>query len=198
MIIFLFGLPGVGKTYLGELIQKKAGACFWDGDHALTEEMKEAVDRERPFSPQMTADLSATIINKIKELQTRHPFIVVSQAMLREADRQTFQQHFPTIRFIYISCAFDVASQRIADRANFVSVSYFTKLTEAFEPHRLAAETYPTISNYGKTDEQLIEEFQAIIDKKPKLNLDPAFFNSNETPIISTPPSLLPGIIPAS
>ncbi len=170
MIVFLFGLPGVGKTYIGELLHKELGACFWDGDDALTEEMKQAVRDEKAFSKAMTAELSLTLITRINELQSSHNLIIVSQAMLRECDRQMFRDHFENIRFIYIRCDSDQVSQRIAERANFVTVSYFEKLKVAFEDHRAAAEQYPTIDNYNKTDAQLIEAFKEHLNIPREIN----------------------------
>lgn len=194
MIVFLFGLPGVGKTYIGQLLQRERGACFWDGDEALTDEMKLAVRNEQPFSRAMTAELTSTIIHKIEELQKNNGLIIVSQAMLRESDRQMFRERFDNIRFIYVHCDLDQVSQRIAQRANFVTVSYFEKLTVAFEPHRQEAETYPAIENYNKTDDQLIEAFEEILGLKQEISWEPHFFSlprmeSNEEVELSLAPS---------
>ncbi|WP_298623850.1 AAA family ATPase [uncultured Legionella sp.] len=168
MIVFLFGLPGVGKTYIGQLLQKELGACYWDADEALTEEMKLAVRNEQAFSRTMTTELASTIIEKMKLLEQNNEFIIVSQAMLRETDRHLFREQFSDLHFIYIRCERDHTSQRIAQRADFVTVSYFEKLTAAFEPHRKDAETYPIIDNYKKTDEQLIKAFNELLNIKPK------------------------------
>ena len=56
------------------------------------------------------------------------------------------------------------------------TISYFDKLTKAFEPHRQDAEAYPSIDNDHKTDEQLIRNFQNILDIKPRSSLLPNFF----------------------
>ncbi len=160
MIVFLFGLPGVGKTYIGQLMQQRLGAFFWDGDEALTREMRETVSREEAFSEAMTQALTSTLIHKIKDLQAENDFIVVSQAMLRESDRQFFRQCFDDIQFLYISCGHEQLNERIAKRADMVSVSYLEKLISAFEPYRGQAESYPDVHNDNKTDEQLINEIR--------------------------------------
>ena len=177
MIVFLFGLPGVGKTYIGRLMEQESGAYYWDGDEALTEEMKLAVRHEQPFTRQMTTELSSTIINKIKELKKNNPFIIVSQAMLRESDRQLFRAEFDDLRFIYVRCEQEQTSLRIAQRDDFVTVSYFNRLIIAFEPHRKDAESYPTIDNYEKTDEQLIKAFNQLITTPPKVGWKLDFFS---------------------
>lgn len=43
MIIFLFGLPGVGKTYVGQYLSRELDYTFWDGDDALSADMKEYI-----------------------------------------------------------------------------------------------------------------------------------------------------------
>lgn len=178
MIVFLFGLPGVGKTYLGKLLQRKLGAYYWDGDEALTTEMRLAVKNEQPFSATMTEDLSNTIIGTINTLKQSHSLIIVSQAMLLESDRQMFREHFEDISFIYIKCDLEHARQRIVQRADFVTESYFNKLVAAFEPHRTDAEAYPSIDNYNKSDEQLIREFNSILDQDLQDSWDPGFFQT--------------------
>lgn len=176
MIVFLFGLPGVGKTYIGQLMEQESGACYWDGDEALTDEMKRAVREEQPFTREMTAQLSTTIANKIKELKKNNPLIIVSQAMLRESDRQWFLAEFDDLHFIYVRCEQKQTSMRIAKRDDFVTVSYFEKLIHAFEPHRIDAESYPTIDNYKKTDEELITAFNQLINIPAKLGWQLEFF----------------------
>lgn len=177
MIVFLFGLPGVGKTYIGQLMQRELGVCYWDGDEALTEEMKRAVRNEQSFSRQMTADLTSTIINQIQTLRQTHDFVIVSQAMLREVDRQTFREQFDDIHFIYIRCEADaVITQRITQRADFVTVSYCDKLMKLFEAHRGDAEAYPSIDNNNKTDEELITAFKDALNSKLKADWEPGFF----------------------
>lgn len=176
MIVFLFGLPGVGKTYIGQLMEKELGVHYWDGDEALTDEMKLAVQNEQPFSRTMTAQLTSTLINKIKELSQEHRFVIVSQAMLRESDRKLFLEQFSDLHFIYVRCDPDQTSQRIAQRADFVTVSYLEKLIIAFEPHRKEAESYPTIDNYQKNDEQLIKDFSDLLSIKSKVAWKPDFF----------------------
>lgn len=186
MIVFLFGLPGAGKTYIGHLLQRELGACFWDGDKALTDEMKCAVSKEQAFSRAMTAELTSTLIKQIKILEKQHNLVIVSQAMLRETDRQMFRDYLNDIHFIYIHCDVQKASQRIAQRANFVTVSYLEKLIVAFQPHQHDAKTYPTINNQGKTDEQLIEEFKAILDLK-QVNWEITFFSLPKVELLVPP-----------
>ncbi|HSB94870.1 MAG TPA: hypothetical protein VLC91_00365, partial [Spongiibacteraceae bacterium] len=51
--LFLFGLAGGGKSYVGNLIGRLAGWRVYDADDDLTDEMKQALAEHRPFTPPM-------------------------------------------------------------------------------------------------------------------------------------------------
>lgn len=178
MIVFLFGLPGVGKTYLGQLLERELSTHFWDGDEALTDEMKEAIKNEEPFSNQMTLTLTQAIIDKMDALQRDHKDIVIAQAMLLEEDRALFKARFQDIHFIYVYSEQDLTEQRLEERADHVTTSYYQNLLKAFEPHRRAAEIYPSIENSNKSDEQLIEEIMRLLDLRQDVSYPPGFFAS--------------------
>ena len=40
MIIYLYGLPAVGKNFIGELLKERYGFYFQDADKYLPKEMK--------------------------------------------------------------------------------------------------------------------------------------------------------------
>eukprot|EP00438_Fugacium_kawagutii_P011310 Skav205065 [mRNA] locus=scaffold142:320857:323888:+ [translate_table: standard] len=43
--IFLFGLPGVGKTFCGESLARQLGYCFHDGDQWLPDDLRESLKK---------------------------------------------------------------------------------------------------------------------------------------------------------
>lgn len=44
MLLILFGLPGCGKNYVGEILQSSFGFYFYDGDDALTDDMRDCLN----------------------------------------------------------------------------------------------------------------------------------------------------------
>ncbi|KTD78815.1 AAA family ATPase [Legionella waltersii] len=187
MIVFLFGLPGAGKTYLGQLLANHWSCPYWDGDEALTQEMRVAVHEERPFSEEMTRTLSNRMIESMTSLSSSHKTFVVSQAMLLETDRELFKKLFPDIRFVYIHCDKNTMLQRVASRANFVSVSYCEKLLTAFQPYEQAALQYPSVNNNNKDDTILLDELKQACTKESKNYPGNGFFNSMVLSIQSAP-----------
>ncbi len=43
MFLFLFGLPGTGKNYIGRFLDTNFGYSFFDGDDAIPIEMMDAL-----------------------------------------------------------------------------------------------------------------------------------------------------------
>lgn len=181
MIVFLFGLPGAGKTYLGQLLAEHWTCPYWDGDEALTEEMKASVLEEKPFTKEMTQTLSKRMMDNMTRLSESNSTFIVSQAMLLETDRQLFKQSFPEVRFIYIYCDKNTMLQRITSRANFVTRSFCEKLQAAFKPYEADALTYPSINNSDKEDKILIEELKiACLENSSEYNSDRFFSRVSE------------------
>lgn len=163
MVIFLFGLPGVGKSYIGQLLRERASLYFWEGDDALSLEMHEAVNREQPFSSAMMEELTSSIIQQILDLKKQHQIVVVSQAMLIESDRIKISQHVGEVLYVYVHCSLPLMRERVKRRGDFVTESYLEKLVAAFEQYKAETEAYPSIENADKTDEQLVEEIVQLI-----------------------------------
>jgi gluconate kinase len=182
-------LPGAGKTYLGQLLANYWSCPYWDGDNALTQEMRTAVHEEKPFSEEMTRTLSNRMIDSMTNLSLSHKTFVVSQAMLLETDRELFKQLFPDIRFVYIHCDKDTMLQRIASRANFVSVSYCEKLLTVFQPYEQAALQYPSVNNSDKEDTVLLEELKQACTKESKTYTSESFFSKKIADTITTAPA---------
>lgn len=190
MIIFLFGLPGAGKSYVGKLLARERQLPFWDGDNALDEEMKDYIRQEKNFTPQMTAKLSQTLIKEIKQrslASTTKPFIV-SQAMLRECDRALIRQHFSNLLFIQVKASAELLDERIKTRNDWVSPEYAQKINLAFQlSHQDKASIYPALINDGQSDNQLMEQFEQLLEQWiNEKSLTPSFF-TRLTPIPSKP-----------
>ena len=51
-IIYLFGLPGAGKNYVGEVLRDVWGLEFADADEWLLQDMRESLARKEGFTPE--------------------------------------------------------------------------------------------------------------------------------------------------
>jgi gluconate kinase len=174
--LFLFGLPGVGKSYIGKLLEENYNFIFWDGDEALTEEMKQFIRDETPFTPEMTMLLSERIINTIEYLYKEQQYaqqprpIVIAQAMLIDNDRQAILQKFPNMQFIHVVSDEEIAQKRIIQRNDWVTPSFASKIRVEFDKFKKSAEHYPVIVNNSTGDINLEEQIEAVINiKKTRL-----------------------------
>lgn len=155
MLLFLFGLPGVGKTFIGKLLQQKYGACFWDGDEALDEKMIAYIYEEIPFTTEMTEKLTETMIRSIEEkLATieKDRLLVVAQAMLIEKDRRTFTKKFKELQFIQVKSDPALADKRIESRNNWVTPKFAENIRKSFKPYQAEADNYPALINNSDSE----------------------------------------------
>ena len=82
MILYLYGMPGAGKNYIGEILKKKYDFFFQDADQYLTKEMKEKLKNGQHFTIKEVEYYHEIIAYKLIQLKLKYKNIVVSQASL--------------------------------------------------------------------------------------------------------------------
>lgn len=141
MLIVLFGNPGVGKSYIGKLLQQQYGYFLYDADADLTPAAIQAIQEEQIFSPQMEAEFVDIVITRISKLHQQHKNIIVAQAFGREAPRQKLFNSFKDIKFYFVQVSDELANQRLAARNDWVNIAYADKIRQEFEqpliPHQV-------------------------------------------------------------
>eukprot|EP01124_Arcella_intermedia_P020813 TRINITY_DN28348_c0_g1_i1.p1 TRINITY_DN28348_c0_g1~~TRINITY_DN28348_c0_g1_i1.p1 ORF type:complete len:186 (+),score=56.19 TRINITY_DN28348_c0_g1_i1:40-597(+) len=116
VFIVLFGNPGVGKSYIGSLLESNFGFYWYDADVDLTEEMKEAIENGNTFTQEMRDTYYHNIILNIQKLFQVHTKLVVSQALIKRQNRLQIRNHFPTARFVWVQAEDELVEQRITKR----------------------------------------------------------------------------------
>ena len=141
MLIFLFGLPGVGKNYAGEILRDHFGFYFYDADEDLTPPLIEAIHQRGPFPPSERENYFNIVIKHIESLQKKHENIVVAQALAYEDNRQQLKNHFPEATFSHITADTNIVNKRLLARDDWVDIDYANKIREKFEspliPHKI-------------------------------------------------------------
>src|SRR5512133_403441 len=120
MIIFLFGLLGCGKNYVGKILEE-FGLHFYDADQDLTPPMKSAIANHQVFTDQMRDEYFDIVICKVAELQNNHRDLVVAQALFKNKHRWKILNAFPDARFLWVQCAPELISDRLAARTNHIA-----------------------------------------------------------------------------
>lgn len=115
MIVFLFGPPGSGKTYLGNLLQKNFGFSFYDADRDMPPSYIEAANLGQ-VTDQMETQYMNRMIQKIPVFLAQNDRLVVSQLLLRNKHRQLIRESFPEIKFVLVETADGIRKERVADR----------------------------------------------------------------------------------
>lgn len=131
--LFLFGLAGGGKSYVGNLIGRLAGWYVYHADDDLTDEMKLALAEHRPFTEPMRDRFFAIAIEKILALQKQHSKLVITQAVYKQRHRQLLSAKIPNLELVCVTAADAVIFQRIKKRDEGITVESAAALRADFE-----------------------------------------------------------------
>jgi len=132
-LLFVFGTPGVGKSFVGRILHHEYGFFHYDADEDLTEEMITAIKNEVVFSDAMRQQYFDIVVEKTKFLLERNDNIVVTQALIKESNRHQILKALPEIKFIHVTAAVNNINQRLKIRNNWVSIEYADKIRAVFE-----------------------------------------------------------------
>ncbi len=165
MIIVFFGLSGVGKTFLGQLlIEKYPEFYFFDGDDILTSQMQVALQEKKQFTQQIRDEFTNLVIKKLKELSEKHQFICVSQGFYKEKNRAQLIAAFPSLKLVHVYADSFLIRTRIKERMNnFLDADFLEALSLCFdEPKKYDAVIFNTLDQKYAEDQisQLIQKWR--------------------------------------
>lgn len=147
MLLILFGTPGVGKNYVGRMLQDEFGFHFYDADIDLTPEMTEAIHRGELFTDEMRWQFYNIVNSRIHDLQKQYPRIAVAQALAKEKNRIQIMHEHPIAQFVLIHAQEDCIYERLCSRNDWVSPEFARKVQQAFEWPRI--DYYSIENNHG-------------------------------------------------
>jgi len=153
MIIYLYGLPGVGKNYIGEIFKNKFNFNFIDADDYLPINMKTKLKNGKYFTKEEVCNYHKIIAYNIFELKTLYSKLVITQASLFREHRKIIKNLNPEINFIHIRSDINTINERIENRKGYVTHEYSDYLQKYLEVG--ANDTYIE-NNLDTTIEDLI------------------------------------------
>ena len=133
MIIYLYGLPGVGKNYIGEIFKNKFNFNFIDADDYLPTHMKTKLKNEEHFTKEEVSNYHKIIAYNIFKLKSLYSKLVISQASLFRDHRKIIKNLNTEINFIHIRSDIDTINKRIVNRNGYVTQKYSNHLQKFLE-----------------------------------------------------------------
>lgn len=160
MMLVLFGLPGAGKTYTGQLFARKYGWYFYDGDQDLPQRMLDALETLSQITDEMRDEFFHKLLQNVKNIQKKHENIVVSQTFIKEKYREWMLRNFPDAQFILIQSDTSVREKRLYDRRKSEAyLAYARVMVTYFEEPKI---NYLTIENSEKGEKSLNKQLKEI------------------------------------
>lgn len=159
--LFLFGLAGSGKSYVGNLIASQTGWFVYHADEDITDDMRQALAEHRPFTDEMRDDYFALIVENIRALQPDHSHLLVTQAVYKQRHRELLMSHIPDMEMIYVRADDTVIENRLSAREGETSAKSAAALRKDFE---LPSGAYKTLVN-NKGDAEIIRQLNGFYTK---------------------------------
>ncbi len=163
MIIVLFGLPGAGKTFVGNLFAKKFEYFFHDCDKDLPIEMDKTIKAEGKVTTEMQDLFFKNITDSVKKLLPKQQKLVIAQTFIKEKYRREFLDAFPQAKFISIEAEQQIREERLLKRKTFkLSLSYWRRMSKRFENPQIK---HFRIQNDSEGELDLTKQIKALENK---------------------------------
>lgn len=159
MFLYLFGLPAAGKNYVGQVLADEFGYTFYDGDRDLTDEIRDAVRDERPFTDAMRDRFYTLLIDRIAALRAGGADLAFCQATFKERHRALVATTFPDVVFVLVEAEEAVRLARLARGGNPVTVDYAQQIAAFFES---PGHAHFIIRNEGSREE-VVEQLRRLL-----------------------------------
>ena len=161
MLIILFGLPGAGKNFVGQVFHDDFGYYFYDTDDDLTDEFKDSIVQGVVVSDETRDMHYDLVIEKIRYLLRTYSELVVADAILKEKYRQKISTHFPDAIFVHVECRKSILLSRLEQRDHLVTVDYALKLLDLMEHPQL---NYFVIENSSDGKEGIKRQIDKLLE----------------------------------
>lgn len=137
MILVVFGLPGVGKTYVSNILNKEFGFFVYEADEDMQKDLKDAIVKGK-VTDQLRDIFFIHLIKKVQQLSFHHKKIVVSQTFIKEKYREQFMKAFPKALFILIDAESNIREHRLMTRNTWqLSLEQWRYMSALFEDPKI-------------------------------------------------------------
>lgn len=162
-VIYLFGLAGAGKNFVGDIIGTLSGRYVYHADQDLTEEMLCAVHEGRVFTPGMRDRFFRVVADRIQELRAVHGPLIATQATYKTQHRDYLRERIPDIDLVCITASDQKLLERLTKRGDHVTADYAEKMRSLFDP---PSDTTPVLVNEHGSAE-VVQQITALYNVRP-------------------------------
>lgn len=159
----LFGPPGVGKTYIGQLLSDTFGFFFFDADQLYDEPLKKKI-QNNTYTQSDRDQFIEKLIKTVKVIaEQTNKDVVIAEAFTKDVNRRRFLEIFPNSKFIYVNAFKDIAKNRMHYRLlrekHVIEEQSFNQFWNEFEKPTVK---YTIINNIQSTNADLISSFNEL------------------------------------
>lgn len=133
MILFLSGLPGSGKSTIGNAVADKLGWKFVEADDFLDESLKDQIQKGVLLTPeQLDSWVMDKVIPGIVGIELQQP--VVAAGLLAEekyVDKLTSES--PEVVYVNLLAPYEVLKERVRSRSHFAKEEMLNQCWEVKE-----------------------------------------------------------------
>lgn len=133
MIIVLFGLPGVGKSFIAEVFRDNFGFYIYDADKKLPLAAFQAIKKKRMVSEVTRQKFYKRLIKDAAQLEKKYGSIVVPRTFTYNRSRSFFKKLLPQSQFILVKASHKIRSKRVIKRDHHIDLEYAKKFDSIFE-----------------------------------------------------------------
>lgn len=171
IIIYLYGVAGAGKTYIGKILADSFGFTSINADMWIAEDILSEFKAQGEFTQESRDKLHAVIADKISQLPDDSP-IVIAQASLKAVNRAQILEKNSDVLMIHVYAATETLLKRVTARGNFVTPENVETMLNNFDAPE--HEESLAIDNSDSPAVPLLEQINAILDtlsvtQSPKL-----------------------------
>jgi gluconate kinase len=157
----LFGLPGAGKSFVGELLRDEFGFHLHEADDDIPDDYRRLVQAGHVVGDDRRDAYHRLLLDRIAALAAQHPRLAVAVPLLRQKHRDWIRARFPAAAFILVTCEPARWEARLAGRTHTVDAGYARKVLPLYEPPTLP---HFTLDNTPDGAGRLREQLTLILD----------------------------------
>ena len=163
-LLILFGLPGAGKSYAGEILRDDFGFTFHEADDDIPDDYRRLVVAGQVVGEPMRDDYHRQLLDRIAELWAAHPRLAVAVPLLRDRHRQWLHERFPRAVFVWVQTEPAAWEARLRQRKHTISLDYARKVAGMHEPVTVP---YESLDNSPNGRQAVQAQLASILRRKP-------------------------------